>query len=77
MPRHHFSHFIVFHQKESYLKENVFSNFQKGCRKSYKTTYEVNGFTFLSDMSVDLLHTKTLFIPVTQELLPKNPQFLL
>lgn len=61
MLMHHFPDLIVFHQKESYLKANAFSNFQKGCRKSYKNTYEVNGFVFQSDMSVDLLHTKDSF----------------
>lgn len=61
MLKHHFLDLIVFHQKESHLKATVFSNFQKGCRKSYKNTYEVNGFMFQSDMSVDVLHTKDCF----------------
>lgn len=30
-----------------------------------------------TDVSADHLHIKTPFIPATQEMLPKNPQFLL
>lgn len=67
MLRDHFPNLILLYQKESYLKVNVFSNFQTGYRKSYKSTYEVNGFMSQFDVPLDLLHTKgSFFIPVTQ-----------
>lgn len=60
MLKHHFPVIKVFNQKESYLKVNVFSNFQKGCKQSYNT-YIVNGFTFQSDMPDNLIHIKDPF----------------
>lgn len=53
MLRHRCPNLTVFYQTESYVKANAFSSFHKDCRKSYKTTHEVNGF-----MSYDLLHLK-------------------
>lgn len=58
MLRPGFPDLIFFHQEESHLKASIFSNFQKGSRKSHKTTYEANRCIFQSDVSVDLLHTK-------------------
>lgn len=73
MLRRHFPDLKVFHQKEFYLKANVFSNFQKGCRKSYKHTYEVNGFMLQHDIFYWSFPYKRLFFKlVSEELLPKK-----